>query len=93
MTRKEQQDRGNSCNANLKGHPMDEVEKLSKQLRLLHGSVKGIYEPWNVVARFVLRREIEARIDELLDVKLDNMIEDRLAELRRELEGLGEKCK
>ena len=92
----------------MKGHPMDEVEKLSNEIEIwVSRHSQPFYEkgPFGetdtiksdefcpALARFVLRREIEARIDELMDVKLDNMISDRLTELRRELEVLGEKCK
>ena len=68
---------------------MDEVEKLANTI---YGKSWCVTVSDSVkIARFVLRREIEARIDELEENKWTNR--DRLAELRRELEGLGEKCK
>ena len=71
----------------MKGLPMDEVEKLEIEISKLFQGGSTIKD----LARFVLRREIEARIDELEENKWTNR--DRIAELRRELEGLGEKCK
>ena len=87
-----------------------EVEKLAKELiRIWFGEDLAIdevkdRENWNKLARFVMRREIEAKIEGYEKAKAFFIINEQnseafeiinlnIAELRRELKGLeGGKC-
>lgn len=65
---------------------MTEVDKLAKELRakgerlnFLTNGMTGHYTDWEILAKFVLLREIEARLEELKRDKFYENRNDRIA--------------